>query len=249
MAEIDFGQDAPDLLRNFRLAGCGAALVALGLAALGWGPWWLAAAAVLGFVAAYFLGLARFMVTESRSGKVRDRDSILDMLTWRGDERVLDLGCGRGLMMLGAAAKAGTGHVVGIDVWRAEDQAFNSPGATLANARLAGVADRVEVVTGDMRDLPFADASFDIVLSAWAVHNIDDADQRLRALAEAARVLRPGGWLALTDIALRQDYADALPGLGFEQVRIVVLHPVRDRVLRLLTFESFAPATVLARRV
>lgn len=95
------------------------------------------------------------------------------------------------------------GEAVGVDVWRAEDQAANGPGAPLENARREGVADRVRIATADARALPFADASFDAVLSHWVVHNLPEAAGRALVLDEMLRVLRllpdwhlPGGALS-----------------------------------------------------
>ena len=86
--------------------------------------------------------------------------------------------------------------------------------ATTANARAEGVADRVELQTGDMRDLPFADASFDVVVSSIAIHNIEDDAGRHRAIDEAWRVLAPGGRLRIADIRHAASYRDRLEELG-----------------------------------
>ncbi len=239
---IDYGQDAPGLMRGF----LGGGVAAIGGAAFAVWAGWVWAALPLALVGLYLLGMAALMITESRTAKVRDRDAILGRLAWRGDERVLDVGCGRGLMLIGAALRVPQGHATGVDLWRAEDQAHNSAAATLANAALGGVADRVTVQTADMRTLPFADASFDLVLSAWAVHNVPDTAGRHQALAQMWRVLKPGGTLAITDIEGRADYPKALTALGAPAVRVVILHPVKDKITTALSFGSFAPFTVLA---
>src|SRR3546814_12624473 len=90
-----------------------------------------------------FVITACVMLWGSKIGKVRLRDKVLATLPWRGDERVLDVGCGHGLMLAGAAQRLLTGRVIGIDIWRSEDQARNSPEATLRNMRLEGVSERV----------------------------------------------------------------------------------------------------------
>src|SRR5690242_1981655 len=64
------------------------------------------------------------------------------------------------------------GPGVGVDLWRNVDQSGNSAEATLRNAVAEGVADRVEVQTGDMTALPFEDNSSDVVVSSLAIHNI-----------------------------------------------------------------------------
>lgn len=74
---------------------------------------------------------------------------------------------------------------------------------TRRNAQAGGVADRVELHTADMTQLPFPDDSFDIVTSALAVHNIPTASGRRRALDAAIRVLRPGGRLLMATGTMR----------------------------------------------
>ena len=63
-------------------------------------------------------------------GKFRHRDFMLGLHSWRGDEQVLDVGCGRGLLLAGAAkriaALSGSGHATGIDVWLNVDMGGNS---------------------------------------------------------------------------------------------------------------------------
>jgi SAM-dependent methyltransferase len=132
-------------------------------------------------------------------GKLRIWARELDRAGLKGNEQLLDLGCGRGAVLIEAAMRLPTGRAVGADLWAGKDQSGNSPEATLANAAAAGVADRVEVQTADMTALPFADGSFDVVTSALAIHNIPSPKGRYRALDEAMRVLRPGGQLLVAD--------------------------------------------------
>jgi len=208
--KVDYGLDAPALVRNFALAGAALLLAGLVLALLGVaglaGPLWLAGA--------MFLATSAAMLHSSRRGKLIERDRLLDGLALRGDEEVLDVGCGRGLLLIGAAKRLPSGRAVGVDVWSQVDQSDNRRSATLANAEAEGVGERVEVVDGDMRALPFADASFDAVVSSLAIHNVPDADGRERAIFEIARVLRPGGRVALLDLRATGEYALALEDAG-----------------------------------
>ena len=143
---------------------------------------------------------AAVMLWSSLVGKKRVRDRLVAALALSGNERVLDAGCGRGLALIGCAKKLTTGKAVGIDLWAAKDLSNNNPDATLANAAAEGVADRVEVETGDITKLPFADASFDAVISMTVIHNIPSRDARDQALRELVRVLKPGGRIALFDL-------------------------------------------------
>lgn len=154
----------------------------------------------------------------TRVGKFEVWARILTELRLRGNERVLDVGCGRGAVLLTVAKLLPRGRAVGVDLWRA-DQTGNSRAGTLRNAELEGVSDRVEVHTGDMTRLPFEDESFEVIVSSLAVHNVPGMAGRLAAIDEAVRVLRPGGRLRIVDIGFTKRYAARLRELGVEDVR------------------------------
>jgi ubiquinone/menaquinone biosynthesis C-methylase UbiE len=158
------------------------------------------------------MGVATYW--SSRHGKLKLRDRLLEQLALRGDEQVLDVGCGRGLLLVGAAKRLATGKACGLDLWVQADQLHNGRDAALANAAAEGVPERVEVVDGDMRNMPFADGSFDLIVSNLAIHNVPSPDGRQRAIGEIARVLRPGGRVALMDLAFTRQYADWLSDAG-----------------------------------
>jgi arsenite methyltransferase len=162
---------------------------------------------------------ALLMLASSRFGKQRARDRLLDGVKLAGTESVLDVGCGHGLMLIGAAKRLSSGHAYGVDLWSQTDQHANSPAATIANAQAEGVLDRVTVKDGDMRSLPFEDASMDVVISSLAIHNVSSATDRARAIREIARVLRPRARVALMDIAHVGDYTSELKAAGFSITR------------------------------
>jgi len=144
----------------------------------------------------------------------------VDALGLTGTEQVLDLGCGRGAVLLTVARRLTTGQVIGLDAWRAKDQSGNTEAATQHNAEVEDLAERVDLVTGDMRALPFDDARFDLVVSSLALHNIPGADARNGAVAEALRVLRPGGRLLLADAMHTDAYAATLRRCGAQEVAV-----------------------------
>ena len=167
---------------------------------------------------AFFLGNTLSFLYTTRRGKFIEWDRILDTLALRGDERVLDMGCGRGAVLAAVATRLTTGRAVGIDIWRAIDQSGNAKAVTERNVALEGVADRVEIETGDMRDLPFPDASFDVVVSSLAIHNIRGNSDRQKAISEAYRVLKPGGRIVVADIKTTSLYESTLRSLGASKV-------------------------------
>lgn len=176
------------------------------------------AAALAGASALEIIGTAAWYIYATRSGKFVVWDRVLDELRLRGDETVLDLGCGRGAVLLAAAKRLPQGHAVGVDLWQA-DQTDNSTEATLANAALENVADRVELHTADMTALPLADESVDVVVSSLAIHNIPSHAGRRQALDEAVRVVRPGGRLAIADLWETRQHAAHLREIRWRNVK------------------------------
>ena len=162
-----------------------------------------------------FLNAAIYVHT-TRAGKFAVWADLLDGLKLKGDERLVDIGCGRGAVLLMAAQRLPRGRAVGIDVWSTTDQSGNAIQVTQQNAVLEGVAERIELHTADMRRLPFADDSFDVVVSSLAIHNVSGAGERAKALSEAARVLKKGGKLAIADIRYIKAYRKELEGCGLK---------------------------------
>ncbi len=253
----DYGLDAPKVVRNLLVLGS----LGLGL--------WLSVALRLWsgvlrtpplagvslvfplsrmglWVGSGLLAMGFWMMWSSRVGKVRGRERLLDRIPWTGKERVLDVGCGRGLMLVGAAKRLTAGKATGVDIWQAEDLSGNRPEATLENARCEGVSDRVEVRTADMRELPFPDASFEVVVSSAAIHNLYKAGDRQKAIREIARVLAPDGRALIDDIRHGAEYAAAFTRAGCSTIRCDSRAAALG--LTVVTMGSLRPVTLLARK-
>ena len=130
----------------------------------------------------------------------RIRNEIFDSISLRGDEKVLDVGCGSGLLLNGAAARLTSGKATGIDIWSPHSGGGNLK-LLWRNAKAEGVADKIEFKEADARKMPFEDAAFDVILSSGALHHIShNFDDHERAVREMARVLKPGGKILLWDI-------------------------------------------------
>jgi SAM-dependent methyltransferase len=103
----------------------------------------------------------------------------------------------------------------------------------------------VRIDTGDARARPYADDSFDVVLSHWVVHNLEEASDRLRVLDEMWRVLRPGGVLALADIAFVLAYREHFSALGASPIQCLD-GGLEARLMGLLSGGSYRPQSLLA---
>jgi ubiquinone/menaquinone biosynthesis C-methylase UbiE len=182
--------------------------------------WWVVVAVAVvthaGLALVALAALAKWVLSVNR---FRDRDRMLDSITWRGDERVLDVGCGEGILTIAAAKRIPNGHVVGIDDWRPiHGRRQLGPETARRNAEVENVAERVTIQDADGTDLPFAGDSFDVVMASFAIHHVGDQSQRAAALAEMVRVLRPGGAVAIVDTLFTEEMVHVLTELGLEGV-------------------------------
>ncbi len=143
------------------------------------------------------------------------RTQIFDSLALRGDEKVLDVGCGSGLLLNEAARQLSTGKAIGIDIWAPHSGGGNYA-LLMKNAKAEGVANKIEFKQADVRKLPFGDASFDVIVSSGALHHIShDRAEHEQAITEILRVLKPGGRIALMDIShMIEGYAANMQAKG-----------------------------------
>jgi arsenite methyltransferase len=105
----------------------------------------------------------------------------------------------------------------------------------------------IEVRTADMRELPFPNESFDIVLSHWAVHNIHKPEERAEALSEMVRVLKPAGCVVLADIEHQDEYAAGFAHLGLEDIKRIS-PSWRTKFMSMCFIGKFCPTAVFARK-
>lgn len=153
--------------------------------------------------------------------KFREREWLFEKLGLTGNENLLDVGCGRGLLLIGAAKRLTTGKAHGLDLWLNTDQTNNSIEAVKENARLENVENKIEIHTGDMRNMPFPDESFTTVISSWAIHNLPKKEDREKVLMEIKRILKPGGKIAIMDVNYVPHYINFFYTHGFTEVQLL----------------------------
>jgi len=161
-------------------------------------PWALLAvipAGAFGWIF-FVLMLARYRFSD-RGGRYQAR--IHELIAARAEAaRVLDIGCGNGHLAIQLAKQSPDRIVTGLDYWGSAWE--YSKEACEQNARLEGVSDRTRFVRGSAAQLPFDEDAFDCVVSCMTFHEVRDLEDKTKALAEALRVLRPGGRLVVVDL-------------------------------------------------
>jgi SAM-dependent methyltransferase len=232
---VDYGIDAPGVIRNLLVLGVvilAAALLVppfhVGSAVVDLRGFWVTGTSCL-----FFGGL---LLLYSLRGKFRHRDRMLALVTLRGDEDVLDVGTGRGLLLVGAAKKLVTGHAVGLDIWKTSDLSSNARANTEKVLEQEGVADRCRLLERPAQDSGLPDASFDVILSNLCLHNISAREERDAACREIVRLLKPGGVAIISDFKHTGQYAKVFESAGLTVRRSY--HP----------WDTFPPLTILEAR-
>jgi len=213
--KADYGFDSPYV--PILLGASGLVLIVAGVVlALAAGS--VPAIALLAAGLVMLLSGISFVYT-TRRGKLAVWTELLATLPFAGDETVVDLGCGRGAVLVRAARCVPRGRALGVDIWRSVDQTGNNAAATRRNLAVEGVLDQARLCTGDMRALPLASDALDVIVSSLAIHNISDAAGRREAIEDAYRVLRPGGRLLVADFRATSEHVETLNALGATEVK------------------------------
>jgi arsenite methyltransferase len=210
----NYGIDRPLIAGLFALA-----IVAAGFFAVGGFLSSEPLAGVGPLIAVLFCAVGLAVVVRSgKVGKPALWDDLFEELNLSGEERVLDVGCGRGFVLVSAASRLKSGSAVGIDIWRSKDQSGNTKANCEKNLAAAGVADKAEVITADATSMPFGDSEFDVVLASLSLGAIPVGRHREQAVAEMVRVLRTGGRLVILDVRATDKIADLLEKAGLTDV-------------------------------
>lgn len=146
----------------------------------------------------HLLPLAFLLVMIRPGRRLNARTQMMNAVSWRGDEQVLDVGCGNGILTFEAAKQLKSGKAIGIDIWD------HSAGQQTAddfrrNAQIEGIVDRVELREVDARTMPFPNVSFDVIFASLSLHHMGNRADRAQVVKEMVRVLKPGGTILLYD--------------------------------------------------
>ncbi len=214
--KINYGIDANHVIRWMMIISIIASIFYVYNFSFKIGPLQFVPFSFLCIALTFYLQVLLFILY-AKFGKFKQRDRILNSYDWKGNEKVLDIGCGLGLLLIGAAKKLTSGKAIGIDIWNAADLSSNNLENAMNNARLEGVADKVEIMNQNIVKTVFADNSFDVIVSNLCLHNIYSKVGREAACKEIARIIKPGGTVILSDYKNNAQYANVLMDNGLTQ--------------------------------
>jgi SAM-dependent methyltransferase len=163
-----------------------------------------------------------------KGGDVQNKvlDTLISHIGWNGIGEVLDIGCGSAALTIKLAKKYPKAGVSGIDYW-GEGWGYCKKQCE-ENAVLEGVADRTDFQQASASSLPFADGTFDLVVSNLTFHEVKDSKNKVDVVKEALRVLKPGGRFVFQDLFLLARYygspeelVSSVKGMGVSNVHFV----------------------------
>ena len=133
-------------------------------------------------------------------GNIQSRvvDLVVSRINWTGNGKALDIGCGNGALAIKVAKKFAASRVTGIDYWGAQwDYARE---VCIRNAEVEGVSERMEFQKASASSLPFSDESFDLAVSNFVFHEVQDTRDKRDVIREALRVVKKGGEFVFQDL-------------------------------------------------
>jgi SAM-dependent methyltransferase len=203
-----------------------AALAVIFLGLSFWSLFFLIGAVFFLIPAAYFI-YAYFQFSPGGGNlQAKIRDLVFSKLVWDGDGKLLDIGCGNGALAIEAAKKYPKAQIVGIDYWGGHWG--YSKESCEKNAQLADVAKRASFQKASAAKLPFADESFDVAVSNFVFHEVQDVKDKRAVIREALRVVKQGGAFVFQDLFLwkrlygePQDLLVTIKGWGIQDVKLL----------------------------
>jgi len=222
-AHVSYGIDSPAVILKF---GLGAALsVVLGIVLYFAVPnnHGLQTALLVVFLltAGVCVCIIVGMYWSSIFGKFQLREKLLAQLSLSGDEKIIDIGCGRGFLLIALAKRltSDKGRAFGVDIFDKWSQTENKPANTIKNSEMEGVGQLCEVLVGDIGvRIPLEDRMFDVVVSSLVFHLLP-RHQLPVSIGEVRRLIKPSGSIMFINVFWVTERVESLlVNEGFEDV-------------------------------
>ena len=132
---------------------------------------------------------------------------------------LLEIGIGSGLGAITLAQHNPAIKIDAIDIFNPKDHSNNSMQRCQQNLHSAQVSEQVTVFEADMRNMPFANDTFDAAFAILSIHNLTNTTERHKALTEIIRVTKPGGKIVIIDFQYHEEYRQQLLNLGATHIK------------------------------
>ncbi len=154
---------------------------------------------IIFFIITAYFAYARNMFSQE-GGDIQSRihELVLNHLNWNGNGEIIDIGCGNAPLTIKAAKRYPNAFVTGIDYWGGLWE--YSINMCMENAKIEGVADRINFQKATASDLPFKDGYFDAAISNLVFHEVNDTKDKRDVIKEALRVVKKGGVFSFQDL-------------------------------------------------
>jgi len=219
--EVDYGNW---VARKFIYVPAALAIVFLGLSFLS--LFFLVGTFLFLIPAIYFIYAYRQF--SPRGGNLQKKiwNLALEQIVWDGNGKLLDIGCGNGVLAIETAKNYPEAHIVGIDYWGGQ---WNySKESCEKNAQIAGVSERTSFQKANAAELPFTSEFFDAVVSNFVFHEVQGVKDKRAVIKESLRVLKKGGGFVFQDLFLwekiygeTEDLLATIRSWGIEEVRLI----------------------------
>jgi len=151
---------------------------------------------------------------------------LLDYITFNGEGKILDIGCGEGTFIVKMAKKYPNAKFTGIDYW--ENVWGYSKESCIKKAKNEGISNRVIFQKASASKLPFKDETYDLIVSNFVFHEVKDEKDKKQLIKEALRVLKMGGSFVFQDMFLskyfygqQNDLLNEIKLWGVRQIELV----------------------------
>ena len=233
MEKVNYGIDAPKVIRNLIIIGVLVGLLSVLFPKIEIGDLEIITSGFI-WTGITLVLVGVLMILYAKFGKFKHRDRMLNMVEWTGNEKVLDVGTGLGLLMIGAAKKLTSGKSTGIDIFNTYDLSDNSLEQTIKNAELENVSQKVEILKENILKTTFPDNYFDVVVSNLCLHNLYKAEEREMACIEICRITKRNGQVVISDFKNTSAYE-----------RVFRKHGMSVQRMGTYYLDTFPPLTVI----
>jgi SAM-dependent methyltransferase len=190
--------------------------------------WYLTIPSIVFFAVAGYFAYARHLFSpKGRDVQNKIWDNVVANVGWDGVGKAIDIGCGNGALTIKVAKHYPQTQVTGIDYWG--ERWEYSQAACEANAKTEGVANRVVFERASASKLPFEDGTFDVAVSNFCFHEVQDVKDKREVIREALRVVKKGGKFTFSDLFLLkrvygtpEELVETIKGWGISEVEFVV---------------------------